>query len=90
MNNTQPRITIDHNSNAAATASAQAVATAAEIHTVTDARGRTIGLKKPAVLAQFRLVEVLGESATNDAYMGKVLPLVFVMSIDDQAEPTAM
>ena len=52
--------------------------------------GRTIGLKKPAVLAQFRLVEVLGESAANDVHMGMVLPLMFVVSIDDQAEPTAM
>jgi hypothetical protein len=51
--------------------------------TVTDSTGRVIKLKKPGVLAQFRLVEVLGESAKNQVYMGMVLPLIYVTAIDD-------
>lgn len=50
--------------------------------TVTDAKGRTIVLKKPGTLAQFRLVELMGESAKNVVYMNMVLPLIFVVSID--------
>lgn len=49
---------------------------------VTDAKGRTIVLKKPGVLAQYRIVDVLGDSAKNEVYMGMVLPLIFVTSID--------
>lgn len=52
---------------------------------VVDARGRTIKLKKPGVLAQFRLIEALGDTAKNEVYMAMVLPLIFVTSIDDQA-----
>jgi len=51
--------------------------------TVSDERGRVIKLKKPGVLAQFRLIEALGETAKNEVYMGMVLPLIFVTSIDD-------
>jgi hypothetical protein len=49
---------------------------------VTDSAGRTIKLKKPGVLAQFRLVEIMGDTASNQTYMGMVLPLIFVTSID--------
>lgn len=51
--------------------------------TVTDKRGRVIKLKKPGVLAQFRLIEALGDTAKNTVYMGMVLPLIFVTAIDD-------
>jgi len=50
--------------------------------TVTDAKGRAIGLKKPGVLAQYRLVEMVGESAKNEVYMGMILPLIYVTTID--------
>jgi len=53
--------------------------------TVNDALGRAIMLRKPGVLAQFRLVEALGQSAQNQVYMGMVLPLLFVGSIDGGA-----
>lgn len=67
---------------------AQAVAKAVEQFSVTDERGRVIVLKKPGVLAQFRLVELLGASASNDVYMGMVLPLIYVALIDgDQVLP---
>lgn len=53
--------------------------------TVTDAMGRTITLKKPGVLAQYRLIEILGESARNEVYMGMVLPLIYVAGMDGDA-----
>lgn len=52
---------------------------------VTDSRGRIIKLKKPGVLAQYRLIEILGDSAKNEVYMGMVLPLIYVTSIDGDA-----
>jgi hypothetical protein len=64
------------------TPSAEVVAKATAEVTVTDARGRVITLKKPGVLAQFRLVEALGDSAKNQTYLGMVLPLIFVTAID--------
>jgi hypothetical protein len=56
--------------------------------TVTDARGRVIGLRKPPFLAQFRLIEAMGPSATNEAYMNSVSPVLYVASIDGDPVPT--
>lgn len=64
------------------TPSAQIVAQALAEVTITDAKGRSILLKKPGVLAQFKLVELLGESAMNQVYVNMVLPLIYVASID--------
>jgi hypothetical protein len=66
----------------APTASQQLIDQAKAQVVVTDAKGRAIVLRKPGVLAQYRLVEMLGASASNQAYMGMVLPLTFVESID--------
>ncbi|MCK4121069.1 hypothetical protein HFK83_01545 [Ralstonia pseudosolanacearum] len=55
--------------------------------TVTDARGRSLTLKRPNLLAQFRLVEAIGNSATNAAYMNMIRPLLFVTSIDGDFVP---
>jgi len=55
--------------------------------TVTDAKGRSITLKRPALLAQFRLVEAAGDSATNAAYMNMIRPLLFVTAIDGDFVP---
>jgi len=63
----------------------QLVAAAQQTFDVTDSRGRVITLRKPGVLAQFRLVEALGETARNTTYVNMVLPLLFVSAID--AEP---
>lgn len=52
---------------------------------VTDAIGRRLTLKKPGVLAQYRLVDILGDSASNQVYMNMVLPLIYVTQIDDDA-----
>lgn len=49
---------------------------------ITDPKGRVIVLRKPGVLAQYRLVDMLGHSASNQAYMGMVMPLTYVGSID--------
>lgn len=60
----------------------QVIAKANAEEVVTDPKGRSIKLKKPGVLAQFRLVEALGETAQNAVYMGMVMPLIFVAEID--------
>lgn len=49
---------------------------------VTDARGRTIVLRKPAVLAQFRLMEAVG--GTNAGYISMCMPLIYVASINGE------
>lgn len=60
----------------------QIIAKANAEEVVTDPKGRSIKLKKPGVLAQFRLVEALGDTAQNAVYMGMVMPLIFVAEID--------
>ena len=53
--------------------------------TVTDARGRVITLKKPSVLAQYRLVEMVGgDTAANQTYMTMIMPLMFITKIDEE------
>ncbi len=61
------------------------LAKASEETEVVDALGRTIKIKKPGVLAQYRLIEALGDSAQNQTYMAMVLPLIYVTAIDDLA-----
>lgn len=73
--------------NRGATPSEQLIAKAAAEVTITDSRGRRILLKKPGVLAQFRLVEAIGDLAQNRTYMAMVLPLIYVASIDDAIVP---
>jgi len=54
--------------------------------TVTDAKGRVLTLRKPGVLAQFRLIEAVGaEAARNEVYMAMIMPLIFVAAIDGNA-----
>lgn len=75
----EPTVTINESP------SAQIIAPALTEFTVTDSAGRVIKLKKPAVLAQYRLVEALGDSASNSTYMAMALPLLYVISIDEDA-----
>ncbi len=49
----------------------------------TDARGRVLTFKRPGVLAQFRLIEMLGDSAKNEVFVSMVLPLLYLMQIND-------
>lgn len=54
--------------------------------TVIDVKGRKITLRKPDVLAQYRIVKIAGpEAAKNEVYMGMIMPIIFVVAID--AEP---
>lgn len=70
--------------NQSPTPSQEVVAKATAETIIKDARGRSIRLKKPGVLAQFRLIEVLGDTAKNEVYMSMVLPLIFVTEIDGE------
>lgn len=70
------------------TPSQQVIRSATAEHSVKDARGRTITLKKPGILTQYRLVEMMGESAANETYMNMVLPVLFVSAIDGEAVMT--
>jgi hypothetical protein len=68
--------------------SEQVIAKAAQEAEVIDALGRIIVLRKPGPLAQFRVVEAVGnDAAKNEVYMGMVLPLIFVVSIDEAIVP---
>jgi hypothetical protein len=60
----------------------QVMARALASVSVTDKLGRVITLKKPGILAQYRLVEVAGDSASNDVYMRMILPVIYVAEID--------
>ena len=66
------------------TPSQQILAKAAATVTVTDSTGRQIVLKKPGVLAQFRLIEALGDTAKNEVYTRMCLPLIYVSMVDDE------
>ena len=66
---------------------AQLIARAAAEVILTDAKGRKITLKKPGILAQYRIVDMLGDSAQNQAYMRMVLPLIYVSAIDGEYAP---
>ena len=72
------------------TPSSQIIAAAIKEAETTDAAGRTIKLRKPGVLAQYRLIEAVGDSAKNEVYMAMVMPLLFVVNIDgEDVEPIA-
>lgn len=71
----QPTITLKPSEEIVATATAESK--------VVDSRGRTFTLKKPGILSQFRMVELLGDSAANGVFMNMVFPLTFVAAIDD-------
>jgi hypothetical protein len=67
-----------------ATPTEQLLAKAAMTVSKKDSTGRVIVLKKPGVLAQYRIVEVCGDSASNAAYMNMILPLIFVAELGGQ------
>lgn len=53
--------------------------------TVTDSRGRVLKLRKPGMLAQYRLVAMLGKSADSETYLNMCMPLIYLYSIDDDS-----
>ena len=54
---------------------------------VTAANGKVIGIKRPNVLAQYKLVDAIGESAENRIYLNMCIPLMWVVSIDGNPVP---
>lgn len=60
---------------------------AKEIFLAPDPRGRVFGIRKPGVLAQFRLVEIMEDTAKNEVYMNMLTPIVFCTSIDGEPIP---
>ena len=49
----------------------------------TDARGRVLKLRKPGMLAQYRLVGMLGKAADSETYLNMCMPLIYLYAIDD-------
>jgi hypothetical protein len=64
------------------TPTAQILAKAAAEATVTDATGRAISIRKPGFLAQFRIIETMGQSADIATYRDMVNPLIYICAID--------
>ena len=80
------RVKVKVHESEASTPTRQAISKATKTVEITDSLGRKIVLKKPPVLAQFRLVEILGpEVSKNHTYINMVLPLLYVESIDGDA-----
>jgi hypothetical protein len=51
--------------------------------TVPVSDGRKVTLRKPGVLAQFKMIEMLGaEASANQVFVNMVLPVMFVIAID--------
>lgn len=72
--------------------SEQIVKAANEVVVLTDPAGRKIAVKKPNVLAQYRLIETVGgETANNAVYMSMAMPVYWVVAIDDEPvrQPTS-
>ena len=69
----------------------QIIAKANEAKTINDSRGRSIQLKNPGILAQYRLVKMIGaESAKNEVYVNMLVPLLWVTEIDGEAVGTPL
>lgn len=78
-----------HDEAPAASPTQELVAAALKPETVTDAKGRAILVRKPSVLAQFRIVQAVGpDLAANHTYMQMVNPLIYVGEID--GDPVAL
>jgi hypothetical protein len=76
----QPTVTLNK------TPSEQVAADANATHVLTDSKGRKITLKDPGILAQYRLVKMLGaDTAKNEIYVNMVVPLLWVVEIDGDA-----
>jgi hypothetical protein len=63
------------------TPSQQATAKASAEVKINDSTGREITLKKAGILAQYRLIEALGDTAKNETYLAMCLPLIYVTDI---------
>lgn len=69
----------------------QIIAKANETKIINDSRGRSIKIKNPGILAQYRLVKIIGaESAKNEVYVNMLVPLLWVTEIDGEAVGTPL
>lgn len=68
---------------AAPTPTEEATKKNSETFNVTDSKGRVLVLKKPSLLAQYHLIELIGgERASNQVLVNMYNPLLYVQSID--------
>lgn len=79
MEANKPKVTIQKPSEAI-------VAAANQLETIV-AGEMVIGLKKPGILAQYRIVEVVGDSAKNQVYMNMIMPVLWVAEINGEPQP---
>lgn len=63
----------------------QLLSTAKRTVEITDGLGRKIVLRKSGPLAQFKLVEALGDTASNGTYLSMCNPLLYISTIDGDA-----
>src|SRR5438045_4028165 len=89
MSKSSPKLKIEETTAPAAheapapSPSAELLKEAMKSEMITDGRGRRILMRKPGVLAQYRIVEAVGpELASNQTYMAMVNPLLWVGEID--------
>jgi hypothetical protein len=89
----EPKVTLRDDAPAAASPaalepgspSAEMVRKALQEQVITDERGRQLTVRRPGVLAQFRLVEAVGpEAASNQTYMQMINPLLYLGKIDGE------
>lgn len=60
----------------------------AALSSVIESAGKSIHLKKPGILAQYRVVDIVGaQSAKNEVYMAMVMPILWVTHIDGEEVP---
>ncbi len=65
------------------TPSEKVIKSANQLVHVTDAKGRTLGLRRLDFLEEFRIIEALGsELSSNTTYMGMLNPLLYLAEID--------
>lgn len=79
-----------HDSTATAPATpSQVVTMGATAEVVVDVEdGRKVTLRRPGVLAQFKMIEMLGgEAAANSVFVNMVFPVTYVVAVDGEAVP---
>lgn len=73
---------------APATATQDLIAKALKEEVLVDGKNRRLMVRKPSALAQFRLIEAMGDTAQNQTYMQMIQPLIYLAKIDEDLIPT--
>lgn len=69
----------------AETPSQSVIKSANQLTHVTDAKGRTLGLRRVPFLEEFRIIEAVGaERAANQVYMSMLNPVLCIAEIDGE------